>query len=402
MGRIHADWYEAYLKYQDNSEPPTLFKKWAAMSTIAGVLQRKCFMVWEDLIYPNMYVVICGPSGNRKSTAIRPVRQLLQALEVPIGSDSVTREGLIKTMTSNEKVIDPPIDFLEPTHSSITIISSELAVFLGVNNPQFLSALTDWYDCQSPWIYSTRGRGDELVRGIWVNLIGCITPMMVRQSLPRNAIGGGLTSRIIFVYGEGRSKLVSRPTYGEDTLAEFDELLTDLIDMGELQGEFKFTQEYENRYADWYEESYHNPPSHLSADFAAYLERRPMHVRKLSMIFNASRDGDMLLDVEDFDRALALIEETEVDMPKVFSVYGDLEEAELFQRILTYVKVHTPLTMGALMGQFYKDISSERMYEFLSTVGRTDPPIISMKMSTDGTGQSVIKYLGEKDEESKV
>ena len=396
MSRLHEDWFDGYMEFVEDTEPPVLFKKWSALSTIAGALQRKCFMVWEDLIYPNIYVAICGPSGNRKSTAISNVRKFLRQLEVPLASDSVSREGLIKIFTDSEGTIEDCPELLEKKHSSVTVISSELAVFLGVNQPQFLSALTDWYDCQSPWTYSTRSRGDESIKGIWLNLIGGITPMMVNECLPRTAVGGGLTSRMIFVYGEGRSKLVSRPTYTTDALESAEKLVMDLHEIHGWQGQFNFTQEYEDRYADWYVESYKNPPAHLKTNFTAYLERRPMHVRKLSMLFNASRDGEMLLDVEDFERALDLMVETELDMPKVFGMYGQLDQAEVLHRIIEIVTKEKEISLGKLFGEVYMDVTKDTLMELLHSLSSIDPPVL--KLFNDEKGKIHIRYVGEQKE----
>ena len=78
MSRESKDWINTYLAYTDNTEPPHLYKEWVAVSVIASALQRKVFLEWGPMtFYPNMYIILCGPSGKaRKSTAMGPGMKL--------------------------------------------------------------------------------------------------------------------------------------------------------------------------------------------------------------------------------------------------------------------------------------------------------------------------------------
>ena len=63
MARKLNDWIDSYLEYTKNSEPPDLYKEWVAVSVVASILQRKCSLPWGDItFYPNMYIILVGPS----------------------------------------------------------------------------------------------------------------------------------------------------------------------------------------------------------------------------------------------------------------------------------------------------------------------------------------------------
>ena len=60
--------------------------------------------------------------------------------------------------------------------------------------------LTDLFDCRElPWKYRTKGRGDNTIENLYLNLLAATTPDSLASSLPALAIGGGLTSRILFI-----------------------------------------------------------------------------------------------------------------------------------------------------------------------------------------------------------
>ena len=110
MARKLNDWIDSYLEYTKNSEPPDLYKEWVAVSVVASILQRKCSLPWGDItFYPNMYIVLTGPSGKaRKSTAMGPGMKLLRDMGVKLAAESITREALIRELKqSNATQVDP-------------------------------------------------------------------------------------------------------------------------------------------------------------------------------------------------------------------------------------------------------------------------------------------------------
>ena len=83
LKRKLSNWIESFLQYTDNTEPPFLFRKWTAISCIASAMQRKCYVEWGTslIFYPNLYVVLVGPSATGKGTAMNPGLDLL--CEIP-------------------------------------------------------------------------------------------------------------------------------------------------------------------------------------------------------------------------------------------------------------------------------------------------------------------------------
>ena len=370
MERLLKDWLESYLVYTHRSEPPILYKKWTAISVIAACLRRKCVLKWGTLkFYPNLYVILVGPSGKcRKGTAMGPGEDFLLDLGIKIASTSITREALIHQLkTSSDTSIDPITSQMH-MHSSLTIFSKELTVFLGYNNQQLMADLTDWYDCAGKWEYRTKNMGTDDITGVWVNLIGATTPDLLQSTLPRDAIGGGLTSRMIFVYEDKKDHTEVLPILTDDEIKLADLLRSDLEKISMMQGEFKVSPKFIERWAEWYSRVDIEDPPFDDHKFAPYFERRPTHMFKLSMIMSASRSPDMIIEAEDFDKALALLMTTEIKMPYTFRGMGRDKNAESIHRMSTLIGHRKEVSRSELCRMLYLDADSKQVDNMISTL----------------------------------
>lgn len=367
------NWIQSYLEYTRKSEPPTLYKEWVAVSVIAAVLQRKCYIYWGDLkFYPNMYIVLVGPSGRtRKGTAMGPGASMLNQLGVKLAAEAITREALIRELKKSNEVAVSGTGRVGSLHSSLTIFSQELTVFLGYNNTALMSDLTDWYDCRERWTYRTKNMGTDEIVNVWVNLIGATTPELVQSTLPRDAIGGGLTSRIIFVYEREKSQLSPAPFLSEKEIQLKHDLTIELERIGTLRGRFEPTDDFIDTYIDWYVKQSENPPFEDSR-FSGYIERRANHLFKLCIIHSAAIRADRVVDKEVFHMALDLLERTEVNMIHTFAGVGKGQHTDVLSRVMQYIGLKGQVTYEELMKQFYFDADRTTMDEILAT-------LISMK-----------------------
>ena len=367
MSRHFENWIDGYLEYAENTEPARIFHHWCAISAIAAALRRKTYLQWHTKIFPNMYVVLVSPPGGRKGTAMGPVQAMLEDINIKMAAEAITREALIRELkNSTESVMKD--DGTVEHHSSLTIFSPELSVFLGgSNNLQLLSDLCDWFDCRKKWEYRTKNMGVDTINGVWVNLIGATTPDIVRSALPQDAIGGGLTSRIIFVYAPGKEKIVHYPFPTPDELYKRELLVQDLENIAAMQGPFKMDEECFKRWYNWYEEH----EKHLPFDspmFAGYNERKPLHTLKLSMIMSAARSSDAVITLRDLNRASSLLGAAEAFMPRVFEGYGKVSDSDVIRDIMNVIASVKVITFGELVNKFLLDTSKERIEEILDSL----------------------------------
>ena len=127
MERKLDDWIDSYLEYTSNTEPSELYRRWVAISTLAAALRRKVKVEWGLLTwYPNMYIVLVGPAAARKGTAMDPGLDLLRETDIPLGSDSGSREALIEKMKLAIDIDSDNPNIIPVPHHSLTVYSKEL------------------------------------------------------------------------------------------------------------------------------------------------------------------------------------------------------------------------------------------------------------------------------------
>lgn len=369
MARRLDDWLETYVDYCSRiSEPPTSFHRWCGISLIAAALQRKCCVNWGPLtFYPNMYIVIVSPSGRaRKGTAVGFYTSFAEDLSLPLAAEAITREALIQALNKTRRSDPTPSGEMD-THSSLTIISPELTVFLGYNNHQLMSDLTDWYDCRNRWVYRTKTSTSDEIWGVWVNLFGATTPELIRTTLPLDAIGGGLTSRIIFVYEENKGRICPAPFMTNDDVGTRQKLLHDLEQIHMMRGEFRATPGFLEKWIDWYSTDAQKYPF-VDPKFGGYSERRPNHLMKLSMILSAARRDSREMTAEDFETAKEYLLAVEQKMPNVFAGMGRLENADVMHAVQADIQRAGELDYRELMAKFYRDADDSRMQQILQTL----------------------------------
>ena len=291
---------------------------------------------------------------------------------IKLAAESITREALIRELkTSNDTQVDISTGAMY-LHSSLTIYSQELTVFLGYNNQALMADLTDWYDCRDTWTYRTKNMGTDEIVGVWVNLIGATTPDLLQTTLPRDAIGGGLTSRIIFVYEQRKWKVVATPFLSKEEREMQKALRQDLEKISMMAGEFKVTSEFIDMYVPWYMSYSEGKTPFEDYRFSGYFERRPTHLLKLCMICCAARDSKMLIDVCDFEKALQIIESTEKKMRYTFSGVGKSDTADIMERVIAVLKSSKQILFQDLIAQFYQDVDKftlEKLLETLESMG---------------------------------
>ena len=397
--RSLSDWISYYLEYTSNTEAPTSYHYWTAMSLIAGALQRKCHIKWGHArIYPNMYIILVGPSGRtRKGVAMDIGKSMFEKLGLTITADSLSKEQMIAVMQGAHKTY---IDELGHTkgHCSIMTFSKELSVLLGQRDIGLLADLTDWYDSTDVWRYETKGKGTFKINGMCYNLLGATAPDWIKSMLPAEAIGGGFTARIIFVVEDKKGKTVELPTHGEDREKLRILLELDLKRIADMAGEFIFTKDALEAYADWYRGQDADAEKGFLAvedpHFASYCERRATHIKKISMSLSASRSSDMSITVEDFNRAKNLLEKTERKMPLVFGGVGNSFLSDVTNKILIYLVAKGSATKQELLSHFYRDIGTLRTFseiiEILTSMRAIEVVIDKSRK------ESYYKYIGDR------
>ena len=364
---LPGSWLTAYLAYTAESESPEDYHLWTAVSVIAGALKRQVFFdMGYFLLYPNMYIVLVGPPGRcKKSTAMRIGRDVLKGTPgAKFTADSTTREKLIINLTQAHK----------DGASAMTAHSTEFATMLTSSGMDMVVFLTDIFDCPPSWEHDTKSGGKNTIKGPFLNLLGATTPDWISRAMPLDTIGVGLTSRIIFIFHDTPREAdpIPRLTAAQKSLQQI--LITDLIAISTLSGEFTLDAEADKLHREWYRERVGNPNPTGDPRLAGYFERKQTHLLKLSMIVAASKRDGLVITIDDLTDAMKMMASIESRMMRVFSgvgknpIYADKEA--VLAAIIASGK--NGLSLGELLSRFNYSLRKDELIEVLETLVMID------------------------------
>lgn len=88
---------DEFVQDTRGTESPELFRRWAAIAMVAGLLQRR---VWCDIgkgkLFANQYILLVSPPGVGKSIVLKRVEELWKLSEkIFIGDETTTIPGLL-------------------------------------------------------------------------------------------------------------------------------------------------------------------------------------------------------------------------------------------------------------------------------------------------------------------
>jgi len=296
---------------------PEIYRLWSAITTISGVLERKVWTVGKGrAIYPNIFTVLVGPPGSGKTNSIYPIRELWAKMKgLNIGPDDVTRPSLIDAISGSMKTVVNS-DATTSTFSSLVLPCSEFGVFFTHHDTSFLSFINHIWDSPNYYEEKLRTSGTvELIKPYLVLLAGT-QPDYLNAFLPEEAWGMGFTSRLIMIYAS-KAPIVDMFGTTENTMGQ---LIPQLAEIFDLKGSFVWSLEAANEMNAWRKAGAPPEPDH--SRLLHYNTRRALHVAKLSMISAVSRSANLIVKLEDFERAQNWLIEAEKPMPDIFRAMG--------------------------------------------------------------------------------
>lgn len=400
------DWLHSYLHYTSFSEAPDVFHFWTGVSTIAGALRRKVYIDQEYFRWtPNFYIIFVAPSGvATKSTTMSIGMSLLRENPaIKFGPNVITWQALITALANAREEVElgEPGNF--EAMSCLTFAASELGTLLDPHDRAMTDVLTDlWDGRQEAWRKVTKMSGDDTIANPWLNIIAGTTPSWISENMPRSVIGGGFTSRCVFVYAERKRRLVAYPKFEiqrqtkSDFAAERAALLHDLEMIAALKGEYHLAPEAIELGEEWY--SRINDPqgrdAHLS-QFDGYLSRKQGHVHKLAMVLAASRRDELFIGRQDLQDAITITEALETDMPKVFSLIDVTPSQMVAERLIRFVETRGPagVPRSTVARMFFRTLGAREMDEALNSAIRAG--YIRIEERTNGQHLVSARSFGE-------
>lgn len=358
MNRKCENWLATFRDWSlPRSEAPESYHLWAGLFTLASVFRRQLKIPksilggWE--VSPTLFVIFVAPPGKaRKSTTAYYSEELLR--EIPIVercATSITKEQLLKKLSDSKD-------------SSLSIFSSEFAMFIQKSGFDMYDVLTHLFDANRDVSVETIGRTLDFAEKPCVNLLACTTPDWVANNMPETVIGGGFASRVIFVFEERSRRYKLIHDENEIDWVEMDRmkkaLVSDLLHFSTLTGEFKLApgvgkwlDNEDPKALGWYQK-HMNGGTTTNYRLQGYHERKPAHMFKLAMLMHLSYSDELILTQPDIESALSILESLEVKLPKTFENIGRNPNAVDIMRILDFIRSKGEASMRDVLRQFYQ------------------------------------------------
>ena len=395
MPRRLENWLDTYVEFACHTESPRVMHLWAGVWAIAGALRKK---VWMDQVafrwVPNFYVIFVAPPGivSKSTTAGMAERFLRKIPGIKFGPDVGTWPSLVTSFAASCESFEYEGEY-HPM-SPLNLIASELGNLIDPHDKGMMNLFIDLWDGRKTLEKQTKMSGNDLVEGPWINMLGCTTPHWIADNKPSATIGGGFTSRCIFVYAEKKERFIAYPKYHfpKDTRQIEEDLRADLEYISvNLCGEYLLSQDARAWGEAWYKHHWEIAAGEVEDDrMDGYMARKQTHLHKVSMVLAASRRDALTIEVADLETAEAMLNLTESSLPKVFARIGKTETSNQADRLISYLAKRGDSTYEAAYRYIHAAFPDFRDFEGILN-GLVRAGMIEMKTTQTGFN---LKYRG--------
>ncbi len=334
MPRQFENFLSAYETYADNGFTPPQFNRWTCLSILAGALERRVWLPWSDSysFYPNIYVLLVSMPGDGKSVALNSGVGLLQEVNrrtssLNIMPNQVTEAKFIELMGHGRTFTD------RHTGKEMLILqnagyyfASEASNSLKNVFGDFLSCLTDFYDCPNTWERATKKDGKKIsLKNVCMNLIAGSTFDYLGKLVNDVNIMGGFASRLIYVVSKNKEVVDQEFQMGGQNAVELEErrvyreaLVADLTAISKLVGPFRAEPDFGAAWRTWYM-PYEKKRRALQSEKAqSLLARTNTNVLKVAMLLCVAESDDLVLKLRHWEKALEWVSAIQEEAPAIF------------------------------------------------------------------------------------
>lgn len=365
MSNQRNDFISAYFSYIGETEAPMTFHRWACITILGAWVGREyCFRLGHFNIKPNIYCMLMGTAGSRKSTAIKIASRLLGKTGYnTIAADRTTKEKFLldlsgapdividakgKDITMEENLFG---DINEDHIPEMLIAADEFNTFVGNGNIEFLSMLGVLWDHEGTFKNKVKNSKSVELHNPFVSIIAGNTPTGFSLAFPAESIGQGIFSRIILVHGEPTGKRITFPeTPSLDATREIVEILHAIRAV--TQQEAVITDGARLLLDAIYRSVMPLP----DVRFESYMNRRFSHLIKLCLVLSAS---SMRSVIEECDVVYAntILTHTEHSMSKALGEFGKARHSDVSHKLISILESsYEPIPIKQLWIQLHNDL----------------------------------------------
>ena len=353
-----------YLLFNSGNEAHEHWHMWSALSVLASCVSRK---VWIDMgyfrYYPQLYIVLLGTPGTKKSTAKDIARDMVREIgNVPFSGECQSKENLVKQLSENERSFVYDVSKPPYIYTPLNIFVNELSQFIGIDPIKMVDFLVavwnqNWYDMR------TQKHGVQLITGPFLNLLVCTTPSWVTTYLKSDVITGGFSRRAIFVFEWEETKRIAIPYISPEMQAARERCIARGKQLCEVYGEFSWAPDALAFYKHWYE------TRTISKDpNVAYFDQTKFElVMKVAILLSLADNDSLVMTIDPLKAAMALLDKVFEKLPQVFSGIGRNELAGIASQLESMVRRNgAPMLQKTVVRELYANAQTNEIYQIIA------------------------------------
>jgi len=366
----------SYLHYTGQTESPTTFHRWSVISSLGAWLGKRFYIKHgHSRINSNMYVMLMGAAGTRKSTAIKVASKLIKKAGYNTFSASKTskeqfladlaKTGMASDSSAGSNAGDALLDMNlwgaeDSAEAESSLGSCELFVnadefndFVGNGNIEFLSLLGNLWDLEGDYRHSKLTSKSVFVKDPCVSILAGNTATGFSLAFPKEAIGQGIFSRLLLIHGESTNKRIAFPSPpSDDATAALIQCLLQIraiaIGEAEIADDAKAMLEY-----------IYNTWEHIGdIRFESYCNRRFTHLIKLCLIHAAASKSRVILQ-EHVVMANTVLTHAEHSMARALGEFGAASKSDVTNKVMNLLTLAVnPMTFKDIWKHVSNDINN--------------------------------------------
>jgi hypothetical protein len=368
------DFISAYFQYIGETEAPMTFHRWSCITILGAWIGRDyCFHLGHFNIKPNIYCMLMGTAGSRKSTAIKIAARLLGKTGYnTIAADRTTKEKFLLDLSgapdfvldsngklsgkssSDSTLMEEALfgDMADSVHiPEMLIAADEFNTFVGNGNIEFLSMLGVLWDHEGTFKNKVKNSKSVELHNPYVSIIAGNTPTGFSLAFPAEAIGQGIFSRIILVHGEPTGK---RITFPEGPSEADTKQILDILHA--IKGITKQAAVITNGAKRLLDAIYRSSTPMSDVRFESYANRRFSHLLKICLVLSAAAMRSVIEEC-DVVYANTVLTHTEHGMSKALGEFGKSRHSDVNHKLISILEnSYEPMPVKELWKQLHNDL----------------------------------------------
>lgn len=379
---MQEDFISLYLKYTKQTECPTFFNRWCAITCLSAYMGKRVhFKFGHFNLYPNLYTMLIGSPGTKKSSAIKisagllkkagyksfaakKTRQEKYLLDLAERSDILYKKNSIETEDIDDILdknlwgddeADEADNYNDRPPAESFIAADEFNNFVGMGNMDFISILGDLWDIDEVFDYKLKNSKSVFIPYPCISILGGNTPTGFSQAFSVESIGQGFFSRLLLIYGEPSGiKYTFPPPPDLDIQEKLIGVLRNI--KRDMIGEMNMSEESKKML----DSIYHSWEDLDDLRFEHYSNRRLTHLIKLSLVLTCSR-GSLIIELEDIVHANTILTFTESLMPKALGEFGKSKNSAVSHKVMESInKTRVPIPFVDIWKLVHVDLEDRK------------------------------------------